>query len=56
MIWTPVKGQEKYAIESGEWTICKTFCKTEAKYTLWRGDKSMGLFGTAEEAKEKARD
>ena len=46
----------KYALQSGRWTISKGYVHGEAKYLLWQGNEIVGgPYGTAEEAKERAR-
>lgn len=41
-----------YAIESGEWTICKGRVGGQWRYSLYRDKKLMGVYATAETAKE----
>lgn len=41
-----------YAIESGEWTVCKGRVGGQWRYSLYRGKKLLGVYATAETAKE----
>ena len=52
MKWTKAS---EYAINSGNWYICKSLCNTAPKFTLWHGQKRLGDFDTAEKAKEAAK-
>ena len=47
---------DKYHITSGIWTIAKYFSPTGIKYGLSKGNKNLGYYDTAEEAKRKAKD
>lgn len=51
MKWTP---NGAYAIQSGEFTISKALVSGVPVYTLWRGNKRMGNFATADKAKSAA--
>ena len=42
----------KYAIETDGWTICKCFVSGTCAYMLYKGDKLVGKFETADKAKE----
>lgn len=46
------KKVSRYAIQSGEWSICK--CKSGGKwrYGLYQGNKLLGWHDSADEAKE----
>lgn len=41
----------KYAIQSGEWTICKCASNGVWKYGLYQGNKLLGWYDSADEAK-----
>lgn len=45
-----------YAIESGQYTISKANVDGQPRYTLWEGEKMLGIFDTPQEAKEKANE
>ena len=49
-----VKASE-YAINSGNWYICKSLLSGVEKFTLWKGEKRIGDFDTAEKAKEATK-
>ena len=53
MRWNKV---DKYHITSGLWTIAKYFSHDKVKYGLSKGNKNLGYYDTAEEAKRKAKD
>lgn len=40
-----------YAIQSGQYTISKAIVGDLEKFTLWEGEKMVGIFESAEEAK-----
>lgn len=44
----------KYAIQRGNQIICKCYLDGCTLYVLWHGEKNMGHFNDANEAKEKA--
>lgn len=52
LIW---KKTSDYAIQSGEWTICRVLVGDVPIYTLWRGDNAMGNFNSSDEAKGAAK-
>ncbi|SEN71763.1 hypothetical protein SAMN05216404_106177 [Nitrosospira multiformis] len=43
-----------YAIACEPYTISKALVNGEPRYTLWEGERMVGIFRTPEEAKERA--
>lgn len=52
MRWTP---SGSHAIQFGEWTISKALVNDVPVYTLWKGNKRVGNFATADMAKGAAK-
>jgi len=49
------QGKDKYFIQNGDWTICKT--GEPPKYHLWHKDVNHGFnFATADEAKKRHKE
>jgi hypothetical protein len=45
------KKVDEYYLQNGEWTICK-ISSVKNPYELWRGKERIGMFKTANEAKQ----
>jgi|TARA_R100000687_G_C6449603_1_gene164540 hypothetical protein len=47
--------RSSHSIQSGEWTISRTRHEGKDLFTLWRQSEAIGICGTADEAKARAK-